>query len=277
VHVHALSIDDARARLGTGAWLDVRDEPAFAAGHLPGAGHVPESDWERRTAELPPRDEPVVVVADDPGVAQRVADRMEASGFAHADWLERPWRELGVAADRGPAARLWRPAPFLERVLPAIPRGRALDLACGSGRDAVFLAMHDFDVEACDRDAAALETVERIARRHGVAVTTRRIDLEAPEAALGESAWDLIVCVRFLERPLFPAIARALAPGGHLVYDTYREGQERFGKPRRARFLLRPGELRAAFVGLDVLAYEEPSPPGGPWTARLHARRGTGA
>jgi SAM-dependent methyltransferase len=199
---------------------------------------------------------------------------MAASGFARVDWLERPWRELGVAADLGPAARLWRPAPFSSACCRRFPKGRALDLACGSGRDAVFLAMHGFDVEAWDRDAAALETVERIrapSRRAGV--RTRRIDLEAPDVSLGEAAWDLIVCVRFLERPLFPAITRALAPGGHLVYDTYREGQEQFGKPRRARFLLRAGELRAAFAGLDVLAYEEPSPPGGPWTARLHARR----
>ena len=70
-------------------------------------------------------------------------------------------------------------------------------------------------------------------------------------------------------------MARALAPGGHLVYETYRVGQERYGRPRRAQFLLRPGELEGAFVGLgcEVLRYEETDPPGGPLTARLWARR----
>jgi hypothetical protein len=57
------------------------------------------------------------------------------------------------------------------------------------------------------------------------------------------------------------------------VYETYRRGQERFGKPQRRRFLLEPGELLDVFRSLEILCYDEPSPAGGPWTARLHARR----
>ena len=98
-------------------------------------------------------------------------------------------------------------------------------------------------------------------------------DLEQPEPPLPEHAWDLVVCVRFLHRPLLPRIARALAPGGHLVFETFRDGQQRFGKPVRARFLLQPGELLAAFPGLEVLHHDEPAPAEGPWTERLHARR----
>jgi hypothetical protein len=83
------------------------------------------------------------------------------------------------------------------------------------------------------------------------------------------------MCFRFLHRPLFPAMARALRPGGHLVYETYRVGQERFGRPKRPQFLLEPGELAAAFagLGLEVIRSQEPDPAAGPITSRLWARR----
>ncbi|MEK7331676.1 MAG: hypothetical protein AAB113_12845, partial [Candidatus Eisenbacteria bacterium] len=78
---------------------------------------------------------------------------------------------------------------------------------------------------------------------------------------------------RFLHRPLFPHIERALAPGGWLVYETFRRGQERFGRPTHPRFLLNEGELSSAFPSLAVEDYTEPDPEGGPVTARLLARK----
>ena len=98
-------------------------------------------------------------------------------------------------------------------------------------------------------------------------------DLEQPDLALPVAHYQLVVVFRFLHRPLFPAIERALAPGGWLVYETYRIGQERYGRPRSRKFLLEPGELAAAFPGLAVVRYEEPEPAGGPVAARLLARR----
>ncbi|MBI3539599.1 MAG: hypothetical protein HY076_04945 [Candidatus Eisenbacteria bacterium] len=83
----------------------------------------------------------------------------------------------------------------------------------------------------------------------------------------------MVTVFRFLHRPLFPAIERAIAPGGFLVYETYRRGQERFGRPKHPRFLLDDGELATAFPSLSVEHCEEPSPAEGPITARLLARR----
>ena len=79
--------------------------------------------------------------------------------------------------------------------------------------------------------------------------------------------------VRFLHRPLLPWLERALAPGGALVYETFRTGQERHGRPKQARYLLQPGELTTAFPSLVVEHYEEVEPEGGPVLARLLARR----
>jgi rhodanese-related sulfurtransferase len=271
----AVAPDEAGALLAERAILDVRDDAAFARGHLDRSGHVPADEFRARRAELPPRDRAILVVSHDGPSAARAAEALAALGFTRVAWLDGPLEGLaGGRASSAPAERLWRPAAFLEEVLPGLPRGRAIDLGAGSGRDAVFLAQAGFEVEAWDSDPEALRRARDLAGRHGVRLETVICDLEAPDPPLGESRYALIVCFRFLHRPLFPLIERALAPGGHLVYETFRLGQERFGKPRRPGFLLESGELAMAFPALEVLRYEEPDPPGGPWTARLLARRG---
>lgn len=258
--------------------LDVRAEAAFAAGHLAGSGHLPRAEFLERRAELPAREQAVLVISDDPEQSAAAAAELEAMGYADVASLEVPLGHVpGGHADRGPAARLWRPAPFLAAVLPrvmaggAARAGLAADLAAGSGREAVFLALHGFEVEAWDRAPEALERATALARRNGVAIRPRVADLEREDRVLAAARYALIVVFRFLHRPLFPVIERALAPGGWLVYETYRVGQERYGRPKSQRFLLEPRELLSAFPGLTVAQYEEPEPPGGPITARLLA------
>ena len=260
------------------ALLDVRDEASFAAGHLAGSGHVPHAEFRERRAELPPREQAVLVISDDPCQSAAAAADLEAMGYADVAALDVPLARLPDGhADRGPAARLWSPAPFLLEVIPrvrppgAARPGPAADLAAGSGREAVFLALHGFQVEAWDRAPEALERAVALARRNGVEIRTEVADLERGNRALPAARYALIVVFRFLHRPLFPAIERALAPGGWLVYETYRVGQERFGRPKNRRFLLEPRELLSAFPGLSIDRYEEPEPPGGPITARLLA------
>ncbi len=213
---------------------------------------------------------------DRDGVAD--AD-LEGLGYARADWLDAPLAALpGGLDDRGPASRLWRPAPFLEEVLPRILASggggrRALDLAAGAGREAVFLAMNGFEVEAVDDDADILARAAAMATRHGVRIHPRVRDLERREPEFAVGGYDLVTVFRFLHRPLFPHIEQALAPGGWLVYETFRRGQERYGRPTHPRFLLSPGELSSAFPALSVEHYAEPEPDGGPVTARLVARK----
>lgn len=85
-----------------------------------------------------------------------------------------------------------------------------------------------------------------------------------------------IVVTNYLHRPLFPVLADALAAGGVLLYETFMQGNERFGKPSNPAFLLRPGELWQAFAGLHIVAFEqgralEPKPA---MIQRLCAKRG---
>src|SRR6266704_3033219 len=99
------------------AILDVREEAAFADGHLAGSGNLPRAALRERRAELPPREQPLLLVAGEPREAERAAGELEALGCPDVAWLDLPLASLpGGLADRSPAARLWRPAPFLEEV-----------------------------------------------------------------------------------------------------------------------------------------------------------------
>ena len=125
-----------------------------------------------------------------------------------------------------------------------------LDLAAGKGRHTAFFAARGHRVTALDRDVSALvpsDTVEVIAA-----------DLEdgSPWPLAGRR-FGAIVVTNYLHRPLFPALIATLQPGGILLYETFMEGNERFGKPSRPAFLLKDGELLDLVRGrFSVTAYE---------------------
>jgi SAM-dependent methyltransferase len=147
------------------------------------------------------------------------------------------------------------PSSWLLSNIDRIPRaGRALDVACGRGRHALFLAARGWTVRALDRDADAIEALRSEAARRGLAVQADVVDLEAGDTDLGREAYDLIVVVHYLHRPLFPALLRALAPGGSLLYETFTVDQARRGRPSNPDFLLRHGELREWLASLAILA-----------------------
>jgi SAM-dependent methyltransferase len=144
------------------------------------------------------------------------------------------------------------PSVWVKRFLPLIkPNGLVLDLAAGDGRHVRLLCDCGFAVRAVDRDTTALLALA------GPRCELRQVDLETGDGwQLGEG-YDGIVVANYLYRPLFPAIANALAPGGVLIYETFARGNERFGRPRNPDFLLRPGELLEAFTTLTPVAFEQ--------------------
>jgi SAM-dependent methyltransferase len=164
------------------------------------------------------------------------------------------------------------PAPWLAGLDALLPRrGRALDVAGGSGRHALWLARRGLEVTLADVSDVALERAARDARAEGLALATVQVDLES--ALLPPGPWDLILCVYFLHRALFPSLAAALAPGGVLVAaHATRTNLERHSHPG-PRWLLEDGELPTLVRGLDVLRYEEGWLESGRHEARLVARR----
>jgi SAM-dependent methyltransferase len=106
-------------------------------------------------------------------------------------------------------------------------------------------------VTAVDRNVAALQPLA------GDRCDIRALDLESGEPWAPGTGYDAIVVTNYLFRPLLPAIAAALAPGGVLIYETFAAGNERVGRPRNPDFLLRPGELVEVFAALTIVAFEQ--------------------
>ena len=150
------------------------------------------------------------------------------------------------------------PAEWLVRhrgLLPAA--GAALDVACGAGRNAIWLAEQGFATTGVDRNAAAVAAVIDHARQTSLSLRAVVMDLEGGSPPLGEAAYDVIVVTYYLHRPLFPALLAGLRPGGVLVYETFLRAQAARGRPTNPDFLLEPGELPRLVSPLEVLAARE--------------------
>lgn len=128
-----------------------------------------------------------------------------------------------------------------------------LDLACGSGRNARWLAGQGWHVEAVDRDEAAIAGLQQISGVHAF-----QADLEGAPWPFAGRTFDGIVVCRYLHRPLLPLLAGCLAANGVLIYETFMVGQEKLGRPQNPDFLLQPHELLHTFVGtLGIIAFEQ--------------------
>lgn len=146
------------------------------------------------------------------------------------------------------------PSPWVTTWAPVIvPGGRVLDLACGSGRHARWMAARGHPVLAVDRDEAALRSLTGV---EGVA--TRGCDLEAGEWPLEGELFDALVVTNYLHRALWSSLLHCLRPRGVLIYETFAHGNARYGRPASPDFLLAPGELlRELGARLHVIAYED--------------------
>jgi SAM-dependent methyltransferase len=158
----------------------------------------------------------------------------------------------------GAYAERLHPTALLEEWLSRLPRGRALDVACGAGRNALFLAAAGYEVDAVDISREALER----ARRRAAAARSLRVhwleaDLET--LALPDGPYDLIVMVRYVNRPLLPRLIERLAPGGHLLWEQHLLTAEPVAGPTDPRFRVAPGELPSAAGDLEVLMHREGS------------------
>lgn len=232
------------------------------------------------------------------------AKRLPANELTHVLGMDSPSLEASkFVSSREDAwtarGHLWEPAPFLEEVELLLPTsGRAVDLACGSGRNAVYLGLQRLrrssahEIQNQTRGAAddmvlgvdilpdAIEQARRLRRAAGCPARLVRFhcadltDEAKIRSILRPQRYSVVMCFRYLDRALLPHIGRALSPGGMVVYETFLAKQrEVHGKPSNPAFLLEPGELRRAFEDLEILRYREGEDATGNFTASLLARR----
>lgn len=259
---HATRVDAAgAARLldaGPVTILDVRTPQEFATlGHLPGARLLPVDLIAAAPAVIPDDGTPVLVVCEHGVRSAHAASLLVAAGVTGVHDLAGGMAAWRGAREHGPAP-IHGPASWLLQQAHRLPRGgRIADIAAGRGRHALLLAAAGFTVTAIDRDAGALQRVAAIATALDWAVSTEVRDLEAGTVDLGDGVFDGIVVTHYLHRPLMPALVRALAPGGVLVYETFTTAQAARGKPTNPAFLLDPGELVRLVAPLEILAERE--------------------
>lgn len=171
------------------------------------------------------------------------------------------------AASSAPAS------PFVTEALAAIgaATGVALDLAMGEGRHALAAARAGWSVVGLDVSSTAAQRVQAAARAESLPV--HAVVADALTFPFAEARFHLVICSRYLERGLAPAIAASLAPGGYLVYETFTVDQPALGwGPKNPDFLLHPNELVRLFPTLRVLRYEDRTLPEHGALASLLAR-----
>jgi len=150
------------------------------------------------------------------------------------------------------------PSTLLRQILESdgwqCPPGRALDIAAGKGRNALYLAERGFEVVAVDISKVALDVARRHAEQTHLEVDFQQLDLER---SFPQGEYDLILNINYLQRSLIPKIKTALRVGGHVIFETYSIDQQVIGHPKNSNYLLAHNELLTHFRDFRVLYYRE--------------------
>ncbi len=261
--------------------LDLRTVPSFLRGHLPGAASLPLTALSEGSHLLPPVSRPLLLCGTQLEPLIDTAAQLASKRSGPVFYWHIPRKSSGtdrrvleaLCHETGPARRpAWEPAPFLAEWEPELPHsGNFLDLACGTGRNTIFLARRaarrvfgvDILPEALEkaRRLRALEQRTRPSESRSGFPRFHQADLRQAAVIrrwLPPSTYSVVTCFRFLDRDLLPQIAKSVQPGGWLIYQTFLEAQrEKRGRPKNPRFLLKPGELKDALADLECVAYEE--------------------
>ncbi len=164
------------------------------------------------------------------------------------DWNERYRLREHPAEDLDAA-----PTPVVTTTAAKLGGGKALDLACGAGRNALWLAEHGWEVTAVDGTHAAIEILRSRAVERGLKINTVVADLEKDEFEIEPSRWDLVAICYYLQRNLFEPAKRGVAPGGILISIVHMTEPGEEDSPHR----LRPGQLEQYFAGWEILHRHE--------------------
>jgi tellurite methyltransferase len=152
--------------------------------------------------------------------------------------------------------KIRKPSQFLVENIDILPKGKALDLAMGTGRNAVYLAQTGFEVEGVDFSAESVNKALELAHNLGVNLKALVADLEN-SYRIEKDSYKVIVCFNYLYRPLIPQIKEGVCRGGMVVYETFIVDQAQFGKPKNPDYLLKHNELLDLFRDFRCLRYHE--------------------
>lgn len=243
--------------------LDVREAP-FPP--IENAVSIPLSQLPGRLHELPPGSESILIANTGDSCRDAVAFFNREGRTAELT----PDFKFTNVQQRG---RLWDPNPFLTAVLPHLIPGKAMDIGCGGGREAVVMAAAGWKVLAVDQLPECISRGESLASFYLPVHLRESIDWVNGDVRDVLQRVDLVTGFFFLDRSLFASLIDVLRPGGSLVWETFTvEHRRLFGKPRSDDHVLEMNELPTLLHGMEVLQYEEGFLRGR-HTARVWARK----
>jgi len=164
------------------------------------------------------------------------------------------------------------PSDFLVANIELLPKGKALDVAMGNGRNALYLAKRGFDVDGVDVSEEVVASALLSAKKAGVMINGQVADLERGYR-LKRNAYDIVICFNYLHRPLIPQIKAAVKGDGFIVYETFMVDQVQFGRPSNPDHLLKYNELLEMFRDFRCLRYHEGIFPGPKAVAGIIAQK----
>lgn len=247
--------------------LDVRTETEYTRRHIPGSLLIPLQELEGRVAEVPNSSVPIAVVCEQ-GLRSVSACRLLAEyGRGPLYTLDgglEAWpgpQRSGLEGNGAHPCHGIAPSSFLVEHFPLLPKGLALDLAMGEGRNAIYLATRGFDVDGVEADPRRVARARVAARKLAAPIRAIVGNVQDGTYIIPLETYDVILVFNYLHRPLFKDICDGLLPGGVVVYQTYTAEQARHGRPTHTDHLLEPGELKRVFEGWETLAYRELTGP----------------
>lgn len=247
--------------------IDLRSEQAFAAKHLIDSSSFPVEYLEQRMHELPIKSLPLSVVGNEVQIKQAEVF-LQSKGYQIAfkqmtvldQFSERISDDL--LADGDVSKRLWQPsdvvARFCQDFYSSQTNKQGLDLACGAGRDSLYLTEKGWQMTSVDFSPSALDKLQNSAKRAKQNIACLELNIEKDFGQLLEqkTQYDLVLVVRYLHRPLLETLKSLIKPSGFIVYQTFMQGCEEFGSPKNPRYLLAKDELASVYSDFDIL-YDE--------------------
>jgi len=251
--------------------LDLRSLNDYKAGHLNGATWLSWDNLPESLNALPAAPATLYLVGqkDEIEAASLLLDTKgyDVIGSLVINTLQdmQNWsKQLPGLVEEGKVSKaLWSPSFLVEEFInllkseqiefaSGLNRPNVLDIGCGGGRDAIFLAQNRMNVIAIDHESKVLKRAKSLASLSGASVKFKCCDIKK-DACLPKQEFDLITVVRFLNRDMFSYIKASLKPGGFILFQTFVEGVEEFSSPKNPNFILRKGELSETFAGFKII------------------------
>jgi SAM-dependent methyltransferase len=247
--------------------VDVRTAEQYATSHFKNSANFPMASLESRVHELPSNQIPISIFGRAEELV-RAVQLLESKNYHVAEQLAATdeflleLKSMSICEQGSRSARLWQPASVVEWFFNNVELNsncsKGLDLACGAGRDSLYLARRGWNMTAVDYSTSALQKIENYSNtdlQTTSPISTRSLDLEKHTEQLSKllGTYDAIIVVRYLHRPLLEQFQLMLNQNGYIVYQTFLVGCEAYGSPKNPRFLLKPGELSNVFSEFEVL------------------------